>query len=290
MSCFRVIGRASVLLTLPLLCLTPDREAHAQDVDWRLHNLDLAGSRYSELDQIDRGNVHTLTPRWLFQTGVIDGVSNQSTPIVVDGTMFVTDSRGSVYALDAANGHLLWIYDVTDLLGGGRREGYIFRHRGATYENGVVYSAAGSFIFALDAETGEPLEGFGENGQASVILDVLRQRYPDVETAISMGYWFTSAPQIHDGVALRGVHPQREPDPGRTRAGRGHAERRGPVAFQHHSPGRERSRLGRRGGRPGSAAAGRGAASGRPRPSIRSWGCSTSPWGTPLATPPSARV
>ena len=175
-----------------------------QNVDWPLHNLDLAGSRFSEMDQIDTSNVQTLTPRWLFQHGVIDGVSNQTTPLVIDGVMYLTDSRGSVYALNAKDGHLLWTYDVTDLLGGGRREGYVFRHRGVTYADGVVYSAAGSFIFALDAETGEPLEGFGDNGQASVILDVLRQRYPDVETAISMGYWFTSAPQIHDGVIYVG--------------------------------------------------------------------------------------
>ena len=178
--------------------------ALAQNVDWRLHNLDLAGSRYSEMDQIDQSNVHTLTPRWLFQHGVIDGVSNQTTPVVVDGVMYVTDSRGSVYALNATNGHLLWTYDVTDLLGGSRREGYIFRHRGVTYANGVVYSAAGSFIFALDAATGAPIEEFGDDGQASVILDVLRQRYQDVETAISMGYWFTSAPQIYNGVIFVG--------------------------------------------------------------------------------------
>ena len=73
-----------------------------------------------------------------------------------------------------------------------------------TYANGVVYSAAGSVIFALDAETGEPLDGFSENGQASVIRDALRLRYSDVDTAISMGYWFTSAPQIHDGVLYVG--------------------------------------------------------------------------------------
>jgi glucose dehydrogenase len=47
-----------------------------------------------------------LTPRWLFQTGVIDGVSNQTTPVIVDGTMYVTDPRGSVYALDA--GTAVW--------------------------------------------------------------------------------------------------------------------------------------------------------------------------------------
>src|SRR6185295_13534576 len=144
--------------------------------------------------------VATLGPRWLFQHGVIDGVSNQTTPVIVDGTMYVTDSRGSVYAVDAADGHLLWIYDVTTLIGGGAREGYVFRHRGVTYADGVVYSAAGSFLFALDAKTGKPIQTFGNGGQASVILDVLKTRYPDVKSAIGLGYWFTTAPQIYEGV------------------------------------------------------------------------------------------
>jgi glucose dehydrogenase len=197
--------RPGILLFAVALAALIASPAPAQNVDWRLHNLDLHGSRYAEIDQITPENAHLLTPRWLFQHGVIDGVSNQTTPVIVDGVMYLTDSRGSVYAVDAYDGHHLWTYDVTDLLGGGRREGYIFRHRGVTYEDGVVYSAAGSFIFALDAETGEPIETFGDNGQASVILDVLRLRYPDVETAISMGYWFTTAPQIHDGVIYVGT-------------------------------------------------------------------------------------
>jgi len=119
--------------------------------------------------------------------------------------MYVTDSRGSVYALNAVDGHLLWTYDVTRLLGGGAREGYVFRHRGVTYEDGVVYTAAGSFIFALDAITGEPIDGFGDAGQAPVILDVLHLRDPSIETAISVGYWFTTAPQIHEGVIYIGT-------------------------------------------------------------------------------------
>jgi quinohemoprotein ethanol dehydrogenase len=173
-------------------------------VDWPLHNLDLAGSRFSTLDQINVSNVKALTPRWLFQHGVIDGVSNQTTPVVVDGVMYVTDARGSVYAVDAADGHLLWTYDVTPFLGGGRPEGYVFRNRGVCYSNGVVYVAGGSFLFALDAKTGKPISGFGADGKASVILDVLRTRYPEVKTAISMGYWFTTAPQIHNGVLYIG--------------------------------------------------------------------------------------
>lgn len=176
----------------------------ARQVDWPLHNLDLAGTRFSPLDQINRANVKTLVPRWLFQHGVIDGVSNQTTPIIVDGVMYVTDSRGSVYAVDAADGHLLWTYDVTTMLGGGAREGYVFRNRGVVYGDGVVYTAGGSFIFALDAKTGKPLPGFGKDGQASVILDVLQQRYTEVKTAISMGYWFTTAPQYYKGVLYIG--------------------------------------------------------------------------------------
>ena len=181
------------------------RLSSIRNLDWRLHNLDLLGSRFSPSDQITPDNVASLTPRWLFQHGVIDGVSNQTTPVIVDGTMYVTDSRGSVYALNAVDGHLLWTYDVTRLLCGGRREGDIFRHRGVAYDDGVVYTAAGSFMFALDAITGEPLAGFGDNGQAPVILDVLHIKNPEIETAISAGYWFTTAPQVYNGVIYVGT-------------------------------------------------------------------------------------
>ena len=84
------------------------------------------------------------------------------------------------------------------------REGYVFRNRGPAYADGVVYAAAGSFLLALDAKTGKPIPTFGTNGQAHVILDVLKERYPDVKTPISMGYWFTSAPQVHNGVIYIG--------------------------------------------------------------------------------------
>ena len=114
-------GAAAAAVAVAALFLGATLPAAGQNVDWRLHNLDLHGSRYAEIDQITPENVHQLEPRWLFQHGVIDGVSNQTTPIVIDGVMYLTDSRGSVYAVDAYDGHHLWTYDVTDLLGGGAR-------------------------------------------------------------------------------------------------------------------------------------------------------------------------
>src|SRR3954465_1154143 len=195
-SSFAVLGAAFVVLATAVL--------FAQTVNWALHNLDLAGGRFSPMEQINTANVATLAPRWLFQTGVIDGVSNQTTPVIVDGSMYVTDPRGSVYALDAANGHLLWTFDVTELIGGGAKAGYIFRNRGVCYADGVVDAGAGSVLVALDAKTGKPIKTFGKDGQASVILDVIKERYPDVTAAITLGYWFTTAPQIHNGVIYIG--------------------------------------------------------------------------------------
>ena len=84
------------------------------------------------------------------------------------------------------------------------KAGYIFRNRGVCYADGVVYTGAGSFLFALDAKTGKPIKTFGKDGQASVILDVIKERYPDVTAAITLGYWFTTAPQVHNGVIYIG--------------------------------------------------------------------------------------
>jgi len=198
-----MVSKVSVAAVLSL-CVWSAALLAQRAGDWPLHNLDLAGTRFSPADQITTTNVRGLTPRWLFQTGVIDGVSNQTTPIVVDGVMYVTDPRGSVYALDAADGHLKWTFDVTDLIGGGAKAGYIFRNRGVCYADGVVYTAAGSFLFALDAKSGAAIKTFGKDGQAAVILDVIRQRYPDVASAITLGYWFTTAPQVYNGVLYIG--------------------------------------------------------------------------------------
>src|SRR5262249_882082 len=121
-----LVASAVLIAFIPALRVDAQRANAVKNVDWAMHNLDLAGSRYSTMDQINPSNVKTLTPRWLFQYGIIDGVSNQTTPVIVDGVMYVTDPRGGVYALDATDGHLLWTFDVTDLIGGAPTDSYTF--------------------------------------------------------------------------------------------------------------------------------------------------------------------
>ena len=152
----------TMVMLAPLAAQAP---RPAATVNWPLHNLDLAGTRFSTMDQINRSNVKSLAPRWLFQHGVIDGVSNQTTPVIVDGTMYVTDARGSVYAVDAADGHLLWTYDMTMLIGGGARDGYTFRNRGVCYADGIIYTAPGRFCSPSTRRPGSPCRASGKTAR-----------------------------------------------------------------------------------------------------------------------------
>jgi outer membrane protein assembly factor BamB len=198
MSRFKVLGSGLMVIACAASLL-----AQSGTVNWPLHNLDLAGGRFSAMDQITAANVATLTPRWLFQTGVIDGVSNQTTPVIVDGSMYVTDPRGSVYALDAADGRLLWTFDVTDLIGGGD-SGYLPPPR-RLLRDGVDHRG-GSFLFALDVNRND--RTFGKDGQASVILDVIKlplTRHRRMRSATGS----PPRPTIHRGViyiSTRGSH------------------------------------------------------------------------------------
>ncbi len=69
--------------------------------DWPTYNGDWSGNRYSTLKEIDTTNVHHLAPAWIFP--VANAQHLEGTPIVVDGTMFVTTAN-EAYALDAQTG------------------------------------------------------------------------------------------------------------------------------------------------------------------------------------------
>src|SRR6202044_2271402 len=77
--------------------------------DWPPHGGSQFAWRYSALDQVNTTNVKNLAVAWAFQTGDY-GDSLQSTPIVMDGVMYISSSYAQVFALDAATGRLMWQY------------------------------------------------------------------------------------------------------------------------------------------------------------------------------------
>ncbi len=65
-------------------------------------------TRYYPASQINVDNVHKLRPAWIFQTEVLE--SQETTPIVVNGIMYITTSFNHVYALNAKTGEQIWHY------------------------------------------------------------------------------------------------------------------------------------------------------------------------------------
>ncbi len=145
--------------------------------DFLLTNGNYAQTRFYPGKQISRDNVKNLHVAWIFQTDVKESL--ETSPIVVDGVMFVTTSFSHVYALDAKTGQQLWHYahkmgPITVYCCGPN-------NRGVQVLNDRVYLATlDSKLIALSAKTGEvvwttniadPELGYSETMAPTVVND-----------------------------------------------------------------------------------------------------------------------
>jgi len=120
---------------------------------WLTPGRDANGTYYSPLEDINTGNVAQLGFAWDYRLGTNRG--QESTPLVIDGVMYVTSNFGRVYALDAASGRELWKYDP-------HIDGQWARHaccdavnRGlAAFDGRLFVGALDGWLHALDARTG----------------------------------------------------------------------------------------------------------------------------------------
>ena len=88
-----------------------DCVAQTKDVGWPNYGNDAGGGRFSEAKQIDRNNVGQLKVAWTFRTGALDEKRDlnekatfETTPILVDGKLYLSTPWGPVFALDPATG------------------------------------------------------------------------------------------------------------------------------------------------------------------------------------------
>jgi alcohol dehydrogenase (cytochrome c) len=108
-------------------------------------------TRYFPGKQINASNVGKLHPAWIFQTEVKESL--ETTPIIVNGVMYVTTSFDHVYALNAKTGEEYWHYKhamgpVTTYCCGPNNRGV------AVYDDKVYLATLDSQLVALDAKTG----------------------------------------------------------------------------------------------------------------------------------------
>lgn len=126
--------------------------------DWPRSHGDNTSSRYSRLRQIHRGNVQGLELAWTYHSK--DGAGNiQCNPVIVDGTVYAPTVGGSLVAIHGATGEEIWRFKV-----GGRPA-----FRGLTYwrgaGRGTLLFTSGEFLYAVDAQKGQPIQSFGDNGR-----------------------------------------------------------------------------------------------------------------------------
>jgi quinoprotein glucose dehydrogenase len=179
----RVVALASLRLVAavgtPLSAAEPTRGGIA---NWPYYGGDAGGSRYSPLTQIDKSNVAELKVAWEYHTGDIsDGSDNrrksefETTPIVADGTMYLSTPFNRVIALDPETGREKWSFDPKIDLHAEYSEGLVNRGvtlwidpakaEGDTCYRRIFLATIDARLFALDATSGQLCEDFGAAGE-----------------------------------------------------------------------------------------------------------------------------
>ncbi|WP_426612161.1 pyrroloquinoline quinone-dependent dehydrogenase [Bradyrhizobium sp. McL0616] len=167
------VGTANVTPVTQAMLNAADKNA----TNFLLTNGNYAQTRFHPAKQINQKNVKNLHVAWIYQTDVKESL--ETSPIVVDGVMFVTTSYSHVYALDAKTGRELWHYNhkmgpITTYCCGPN-------NRGVQVLNDMVYLATlDAKLIALSAKTGDvvwktdiadPELGYSETMAPTVVKD-----------------------------------------------------------------------------------------------------------------------
>jgi quinoprotein glucose dehydrogenase len=157
--------------------------------DWPAYGGNANGARYSPLTQITKDNVKHLEVAWVHRTGdVSDGSryrrksSFEATPILFEGTLYVSTPFSRIIALDPETGAELWSHDPRIDLDEGYSESLVSRgveawvdsqrREGEACQRRIFFATLDARLLALDAQTGEPCQGFGDGGEVDLKVGV----------------------------------------------------------------------------------------------------------------------
>ncbi len=124
--------------------------------DWGVYGGDTGNTRFSANTQVNAGNVSKLSVKWALQLGT--NRSQESTPIIVGDTMYVTSSFGpkNVFAVNAKTGEVKWRYSPEIPKGVDQFACCDVNSRGVSYSDGkIFFGTLDARLIALDAKTGK---------------------------------------------------------------------------------------------------------------------------------------
>lgn len=137
--------------------------------------------RYSPLTQIDTKNVNDLKPVWVYDSGA-KGRGWEVTPIIADGLMYLS-IPGAATAVDPETGKEIWRFTPRNLARPGRERGVAYWPGDGTLGPRIIYTTTDR-LYALDAKTGLPVPGFGNNGMVS-LRDGVADKYPNASYSVN---------------------------------------------------------------------------------------------------------
>ncbi len=155
--------------------------------EWRYYGGDAQSTKYSPLDQINRDNASKLQVAWTWKAqnfGPRADPNYEVTPLMVHGVLYFTAGmRRDTVAVDAVTGETLWMYRFDE---GERGEHAVsFNNRGVAYwtnnqpggqsDERIFTISLGYQLIALNAKTGLPAAGFGNDGIVDLLIGLDRE-------------------------------------------------------------------------------------------------------------------
>jgi quinoprotein glucose dehydrogenase len=158
--------------------------------EWNTYGGDPTGAKYSSLAQINRRNVRRLKPAWIFRCDDMraqPASTIECNPVLVGGLMYLTTPGLKALALDAASGRERWRFDPWESRGGRGVNRGVTYWAAASGGEARIFFVGGTFLYALDAQTGRPVKGFGTDGKVDLREGLDRDVYFLHVTATSPG-------------------------------------------------------------------------------------------------------
>jgi quinoprotein glucose dehydrogenase len=207
----------SLLIAVAACAVSADTQVSPSTGQWPAYAADAAATHYSPLADINRGNVAGLKVAWEWQPqedalpafGTQPG-NFQNTPLMIDDVLYLSTPYNKVVALDPETGAQKWMFDPEAYEDGQPPNGTGFVHRGvAAWRDGSrlrIFMNSRHRLIALDAQTGEPITTFGNNGIVDLTQGLRREVNPKHYTNTSPPIVYKDLVIVGNGVGDRLVY------------------------------------------------------------------------------------
>ena len=226
---------AAGVLPLRLGARAQSKGAPSSSTEWPTYGHDPGGARYSPLTEITPANVSRLTVAWVYHMKPTDATApapaadpevadaaaagrgrgrggrggggsgfsaGETTPLVIDGVMYVSTPYGRVVALDPTTGKETWVFRLPS--GSPSTRGVEYWPGDARRSARIVFGSGDGKLYSLDAKTGQLDPDFGDKG----IVDL---NTPEILQGFSGNNGLSSPPVVYRNLVITGGRTQEGP-------------------------------------------------------------------------------